>query len=249
MTVRLFPIAAVVLVVLLCFPFFVFIGAAQAAQDPGDVAREIIADGPYQTELELAKPREPRIQSSDRSWWRDVFSALETLAPALRAILYIAGAAVIILILFAVLRGLSGQDWRFFRRRNRGDEQAGDEAGGVSTRTRHFDAVGTLSDADALAAAGRYSEAVRVLLFKSLEFLRSGIGDAVFPYLTSREILLVSGLDAAERDALRRIVATEEISHFGEALLNAEAYRACRGDFLLFSGQETNGVTGAEGAA
>ncbi len=239
-SVRSSPLAAALLF-LLCFPFLASDGLAQAVSDPGAVnpgavAREIIADGPYQTELDLAKPREAQKRNWDWSWLRDLFSFSDSMAPAVRAILYILCIAGICLILFAVFRGLSG---RF--RQNAGIAEEIDEAS-VTIRTRRFDGVGTLSDADALAEAGRYAEAVRVLMFRSLEFLRSGIGDALFPYLTSREILLISGLDAAERDALRRIVATEEVSHFGEARLNAEAYQICRRDFMVFSGQAGEGA-------
>jgi hypothetical protein len=229
------PLAAALLF-LLCLPFLASDGLAQGASDPGAVAREIIADGPYQTELDLANPRETQTRNRDWSWLQDLFSFSESLAPAMRAVLYILCIAGICLILFAVFRGVSG---RFRQKIDIVDEN--DEAG-VVTRTRRFDSVGTLSDADALAEAGRYAEAVRVLLFRSLEFLRSGIGDALFPYLTSREILLISGLDAAERDALKRIVATEEVSHFGAAPLNADAYRNCRRDFMVFSGQAGEGA-------
>lgn len=234
-SVRSAPLAAALLF-LLCFPFLASDGLAQGGADPGAVAREIIADGPYQTELDLAKPRETQTRNWDWSWLSDLFSFSESMAPVARAVLYILCIAGICLILFAIFRGVSG---RFRHKTEAADDS--DEAG-VATRPRRFDSVGTLTDADALAEAGRYSEAVRVLLFRSLEVLRSGIGDALFPYLTSREILLISGLDATERDALRRIVATEEVSHFGEAALNAEAYQNCRRDFMVFSRQAGEGA-------
>ncbi|RVU38665.1 hypothetical protein EOI86_05150 [Hwanghaeella grinnelliae] len=233
---RFSPFAATLLFSL-CFPFLASNGLAQGASDPGAVAREILSNGPYQTELDLAKPREKQDLNWDWSWLSDLFSFSESMAPAMRAVLYVLLIAGICLILFAVFRGLYGR----FRPKIDTDEEIDDDAG-VTVRTRRFDGVGTLNDADALAEAGRYSEAVRVLMFRSLEFLRSGIGDALFPFLTSREILLVSGLDADERDALRRIVAAEEISHFGETLLNAEAYRSCRQDFMVFSGQSGEGT-------
>lgn len=239
MIVEKFQTLGAVLLLFLFAALSIPVQSAFAAGDPGVVAREILEAGDYQTVLEIAPTREQSKVSRDWSWLQKALSFTEGMAPALRAVLYILCAAAVVLILFAVLKGLMawlrrGEDTPI-------DDEDMDYDGPV--RTRRFDSVGTLSDADALAAQGRFAEAVRVLLFRSLEFLRTGIGDAVFPFLTSREILLVSGLDSAERDALRRIVATEEIAHFGEASLNADAYQTCRADFLVFSRQGPEGAT------
>ncbi len=96
----------------------------------------------------------------------------------------------------------------------------------------------TLAEADALAAKGRYAEAIHLLLLVAMERLRRELGPRVAPALTSREVLALAPIPEAAVDPLSRMVALSEIKHFGGRAADAPDYRSCRRDFITFSGGE-----------
>jgi hypothetical protein len=89
-----------------------------------------------------------------------------------------------------------------------------------------------LDDADELAKKGRYGEAIRVLLLRTLAELARRV--AVPASLTSREVLAQAPVPDRARDALRSLVVAVEISHFGGAVPGADDYRACAERFRAF---------------
>ncbi len=88
-------------------------------------------------------------------------------------------------------------------------------------------AADTLTDAERLAAAGRYGEAIHALLLACLEALRRRFDPGQPPSLTSREIARRLDLGEAAKAALASIVAAAELSHFGAWRPGAADYRAC----------------------
>lgn len=100
----------------------------------------------------------------------------------------------------------------------------------------------SLEEADALAAEGRYAEAIHLLLLVALERLRRELGPRVAPALTSREVLQVAPVPEAVAAPLARMVALSEIKHFGGRDAAAPDYRSCRRDFLHFSTGEPAGA-------
>lgn len=67
-----------------------------------------------------------------------------------------------------------------------------------------------LQEAEALAAQGRYAEAARLLLHRSLEDVERRRPGVVRPALTAREIARAEGLPTAAREALSPIVRIVE---------------------------------------
>ncbi len=89
-------------------------------------------------------------------------------------------------------------------------------------------------DADAIAAAGDYVEAMHRLLLQAIDESRRLRGVAFAHSLTSREILGSDCLAAPAREALADIVARVEISYFGRRLPGPDEYAACRESFRRF---------------
>ena len=94
-----------------------------------------------------------------------------------------------------------------------------------------------LEDAEGLARAHRYDEAVHVLLLRSIEELRAGGAFNPKSSLTSREILAAAPLAAAQRDLFALLVSKVEISLFGRTPLGQSDYELCAAGFRELSGQ------------
>ena len=74
-----------------------------------------------------------------------------------------------------------------------------------------------LGEADALAAEGLYSEAARLLLYRSIEDIDDKRPDLVRPALTSRDIGALSDIPGRPRSAFARIAMMVERSLFARA--------------------------------
>jgi hypothetical protein len=95
----------------------------------------------------------------------------------------------------------------------------------------------TLAEADALAAAGRYEEALHVLLHRTFATLTAaGRADAAAPALTSREVLARARLDGDDRGALEGLVGVVEVTRFGGAPADEAAWREGRARFRRLAG-------------
>lgn len=97
-----------------------------------------------------------------------------------------------------------------------------------------------LAEADRLASEGRYSEATRVLLHRSIEDFENVLKIAIGPALTSREIARLDRLSSRGRTTFSAIAAAVERSLFGGEALTASQYTACReayADFALQGAQ------------
>ena len=88
-------------------------------------------------------------------------------------------------------------------------------------------AAGTLADAERLAGAGQYGEAIHALLLACLEELRRRFDPGQPPSLTSREIARRLALNESAKAAFATIVAAAELSHFGEWNPGASDYGSC----------------------
>lgn len=85
--------------------------------------------------------------------------------------------------------------------------------------------------ADDLAAAGRFSEAMHLLLLTSLADLAGRLDMRIAASLTSREIVRRVDLDPAGKDAFRRLVEAVELVHFGGRDADAARYAQCRSEY------------------
>lgn len=92
-----------------------------------------------------------------------------------------------------------------------------------------------LEDADRLAAEGRYDEAVRLLLQRSVGQIAKARPDWVVPSSTARELAVLPMLSDAARGAFRTIAETVERSLFALRSLNGDDWEAARKAYADFA--------------
>ncbi len=92
-----------------------------------------------------------------------------------------------------------------------------------------------LEDADRLAAAGQFTEAAHVLLFRSIEDVRNRAPHLIAPSLTSRDIARLPEIPAAPRSAFGKISDVVEQAVFGRRPVDERGWIACRDAYALFA--------------
>ena len=162
---------------------------------------------------------------------------LNAIAQVLRAIapvlgwIFIAGLVLALLVvLWFLLREFVQTRWpQFFRRR-------------VVTATTPppwrpdaTTARALLDEADKLAAAGRYGEAVRLILHRSIEEIEGRRPRLVKPAYTAREIGRLSDIPHNARDVFVGIAGVVEKSFFGGEALDEHGFAACRKAYERFA--------------
>jgi len=159
-------------------------------------------------------------------WLGPLVEVLKAIAPVLPYIFWggvILGAA---LILYFIARELVPDRW--FKRKKT-------EVAAADWRPEPEKARALLEDADGLAAAGRFEEAIHLLLFRSIDDLRARRPGAVKPALTSRDIAGLETLPAAPRDAFARLARAVELTFFGGRPAGADEFGAARQDYEAFA--------------
>ena len=131
--------------------------------------RQLLAD----PTIQFALPRpDPPAEAPD---W------LRALGPVLQVLFWIAVAGFVLFMLYLLVQRLSGREWSWRRR-------GGEDAPEASWRPEAGEARELLGEADVLAARGLYSEAARLILYRSIEDIDDKRPDLVRPALTSRDI-------------------------------------------------------------
>lgn len=85
-----------------------------------------------------------------------------------------------------------------------------------------------LREADALAAEGRYAEAVHLLLLRSVDDLARRRPDLVRPALTSRDLARAGAIPSRPRALFAQIAAMVERSLFAGQAVDVEDWSRCR---------------------
>jgi hypothetical protein len=214
-------------------------GKAQDAADAADglaAAHEALkADPSIQFALRPAPPppRPPQ-------WIGDLFRWLdETLGPVFRWIgsfmpdapyarIFLWTVLALAVAAFAVMlyRRIREGEWRLRRRRTAVAAEIPAEE--ESWAPEAAPARSWLREADALAAQGRYAEAVHHLLFRSIEDIGRRRPRLVRPALTSRELAAAEALPPPARSLFARIAALVERSLFGGRAVGAEDWTSAR---------------------
>lgn len=97
------------------------------------------------------------------------------------------------------------------------------------------EALALLEDADALAASGRFDEATRLLLKRSVGQIAHARPDLVEPATTGRELSTMDDLPDAARTAFGAIAGRVERSLFALRSLNADDWQAAREAYAAFA--------------
>jgi hypothetical protein len=96
-----------------------------------------------------------------------------------------------------------------------------------------------LSDADRLASEGRFAEAARLLLHRSIEDIEDRRPHRLATAYTSRDIAALEWLPEPARQAFGRMAGHVEHSLFGDQRLDAAAFGECRAAYADFAFPET----------
>lgn len=99
----------------------------------------------------------------------------------------------------------------------------------------HAAALALLEDADALAAAGRFDEAVHLLLRRSVHHIAAARPDWLSPSSTAREIALIPELPGAARQAFSLIAQDVERSLYALRALAADDWHRARAAYAAFA--------------
>ena len=221
--------------------------AADSAARLEAAHRALKADPDVQFRLERAQPPEPPQWLISSLRWlgerlRPIGKALRWIdsfmpdAPWAKIILWTVIALAALFLIVAVWRSLREGAWRWPFQRRRQLEAAPVAAEEEAWMPAEAPARSWLEEADALAAEGRYAEAVHHLLLRSIDDIARRRPRLVRPALTSRELSAASAIPAAARDLFARIAAMVERSLFGGRPVAADDWSAARGayaDFVL----------------
>ena len=211
------------------------LGHAAASVPPVDSAhvdaawKAIRADPSIQFDLpeKVAEPRNPPPEWLEPTL-RAIGRFVEWVGGGWRVILWGIGIVIVVALLFALVPGL--REW-IAEKLGRGRIVA-EAPRWAPTETR---ARALLEDADALAAEGRYDEAVHLLLFRSIDDIVAWRGDVVRPADTSRDIARAEALPENARGAFAGIVAAVERSLFGGRALDGDDWQRARADYAGFA--------------
>ena len=194
------------------------------ADELDDAHKKLRGRGDLQFEFTVppARPRPPA-----DNWF---FDSLDTLGPVFNLIFWVGLSAIVLTLAFfigrEVLRSRFGRD---DKKTARNDVQE------TSYQPAPEKARALLDDADKLAAQGRYDDAVRTLLHRSIDDIEQRSPRAIRPAQTSREIARLSILPPSVRAAFDPLVRAVERSWFGGIALDSEGYQACRKSYADFA--------------
>lgn len=196
------------------------------------------ADSSIQFTLQPAPPppEPPKWLRATFEWLSDFFSPVGRFfqwigsfmpdAPYARILLWTVLAAAALGLAILVYRRIREGEWRLRRRRPAAGLPL--EAEEETWAPEAAPARSWLREADALAAQGRYAEAVHHLLFRSIEDIGRRRPRLVRPALTSRELAAAEALPPPARSLFARIAGLVEHSLFGGRPVEAADWTAAR---------------------
>jgi hypothetical protein len=151
----------------------------------------------------------------------------------MQVFLWVAAGIALIILLYWIFtffrdRGLSGGEAKAKRDRKGKKEKP-------AWRPEEGQAVQLLDEADVLAVEGRFDEAARLLLHRSIGEIDAHRPDLVRPALTSRDIAGHPLLPTAPAAAFARIAALVERSLFARRPLGSDDWQDCRAAYREFA--------------
>jgi hypothetical protein len=184
----------------------------------------LIADTSTQFDLPAYLP--PKIPV----WFKPLAEFIKSISPGFSYIFWIAVAVVVALIAWFIVKEARGMAFRWpWQKKPEAEEEA--EWAPDQNAARAL-----LTEAEALAAAGSYAEAARLLLRRSVEDIARRRPEFLKPSVTARDISVAEAIPGGARKAFAAIARVVEVSAFGSASVSADAWTQCRaayGEFAL----------------
>lgn len=174
------------------------------------------------------KPPEVREPEWMKALGRFLSHLVEFLMPALKLLFWGGVIVVVGLLVFLIVREFTGVSFARKRREAVRVQPA-------DWRPEAWKAKALLEDADRLAEAGRYDEAVHLILYRSIDDIEGRRPRLVRPALTSRDIAALEGLPGAAREAFGHIARVVEASFFGGRQVDRAAFADCRRAYEAFA--------------
>ena len=219
----------------MCLPM-----AAQDASSQTDI-NEAHAAYLERSDLQLERPEEPPEEiviepPRERPGWAIAFgrfldSIFGALAPLLQILFWLVVAGVIGGVLYFIFSEVA-------RARLGGDKGDSSKQGDdviIDVRPDEATARTLLEEADALARAGKFAEAVHLLLFRSIEDIQTRLDGGVPRSLTAREIGGLGLLPDRARTALSPIIRLVERSFFGGQDVDEGGWTQARASYESFA--------------
>ncbi|MEL7109631.1 MAG: hypothetical protein AAGJ68_12825 [Pseudomonadota bacterium] len=194
----------------------------------------------YDAESGLQRERpewEPEPRDRDEFRNREPNGFIRAIAQFFEAIGGVLGymlAAIIVVAIIAGLYMVFGESLSF-RRRQTEKTAAPDISSVPDLRPEAKRARALLEDADALAAEGRFAEAVHLLLFRSIDEIQEQKSGIIGRSLTAREIGALGVLPDWIRQALLPIIRIVERSFFGGQDVTEAGWREARASYETFA--------------
>lgn len=219
-------------------------GAALALDDPVAAARDILADGRYQTALPgfendqgdpvVVKPEPPEDRSTERSRFWSLADLLQMLPEDVRTAVKILVWVLLALAALALLAYL----FKLISGYGRSADVTADGPDAVDPADDSpAMAAGLLAEADRHAARGDWAAAIHLLLLGTWFRLGDRL-EARWPVsLTSRELIDSPDLPDPTRAAVARLVRAVEQTRFAGRAGSQALYRDCRAVFVALLGR------------
>jgi hypothetical protein len=192
-----------------------------------DAFRAMKRDEKLQFELP-PQPDPPKI-----GWLENLLEGIadfiEAISPLLKILFYLGIGVIIALILFAIAKVIF--ETRFQREAKESEEEAPPPLYVPDQDQARI----LLEDVDAMAAEGRYKDAVHELLFRSIQDIDIRRPNTIRRSLTSREIAALKILTPATREAFATIGGVVETSYFGGQKIGKAEFDICRAAYAQFA--------------
>ncbi len=199
--------------------------AALAGETLERAHRDLLSDPTLQFAFEQREPPQP-----PPSWLEPLIELFKALAPFLNYIFWAGVIVVAAMIVYAIVTEL-------MRRlpQHKAEAPPPEETPVAEFRPAAARAHALLEEADRLAADGRYGEAVRVLLHRSIEDMEDAYPATIAPSMTSREISMLGYLSEHGRATFVKIAKAVEANLFAGRPLTAEQFAECRNAYQNFA--------------
>lgn len=189
--------------------------------------RKLLATKGLQFDFKAIKPPEPP------DWLTHLLTAIGkgfiAIAPLLKYVFWAGLAGAVLLIAWFIMRDLA--------RIRAGDRSrpANLKVGPEPWRPTAEKAKALLGDADDLAAQGRFAEAARLILIRSIDDFATRRPGVVRPALTSRDLARAQAMPPEARSAFALVADIVERSLFGGRPVDAVRFAECRQAYQDFA--------------
>lgn len=191
--------------------------------------RALRADPRIQFDLPMYEPPAPDPPQAP-GWLARLAEWLGQEHPAMRLFVYALLIAAALLVAWLIVRAIARSFWWQKLWAGRGVTEPPPDL-----KPDEAPARALLSEADALAASGRFTQAVHLLLFRSIEDLDARRPALVRPAMTGRELARLTAIPERPRTAFARIARRVEHGLFAQRALGESDWRECRAAYEEFA--------------